>query len=261
MNMTKTNLINKICAILVIFAMTISDFALVGKTAVSYAIDEVKTNHANVEFNAYFQNENGDKIKKVEDNIDKEEYLYVEMSVKNEGYFNGEITISDNNFNIKSDILSPEIAEINGNVVKLNQINAGSTAKIKLAIEARKDSNIQEYLLNAKTKVELSGQYINSKNVEKEKYIEIKGTDEVEVKWNSSENSNAELETKLLTNSVYDVNGENKGPNQYGADVHQVMIYPKRLGMVEGAHGALKSILLQNKLNYKKYSDDMRFER
>lgn len=210
MNMTKTNLINKICAILVIFAMTISDFALVGKTAVSYAIDEVKTNHANVEFNAYFQNENGDKIKKVEDNIDKEEYLYVEMSVKNEGYFNGEITISDNNFNIKSDILSPEIAEINGNVVKLNQINAGSTAKIKLAIEARKDSNIQEYLLNAKTKVELSGQYINSKNVEKEKYIEIKGTDEVEVKWNSSENSNAELETKLLTNSVYDVNGENK---------------------------------------------------
>lgn len=210
MNSTKTNLMGKICAVLVIFALTVSDFLPVGKAMVSYAIDVVKTNNANVEFSAYFQNENEEKIKKVEDNIDKEEYLYVDVSVKNEGYFNGEITISNNNFNIKSDKLSPEVAEINGNVVKLNQINAGSTAKIKLAIEAKKDNNINESLLNAKTNVQLNGQYVNSKNVEKDKYVDIKGNDEVEIKWNSSEGSNVELEAKLLTNSVYDVNGENK---------------------------------------------------
>ena len=54
MNINKTNLINKICAILAIFALTVSDFLLVGKTGISYAIDAVKTNHANVEYEAYF---------------------------------------------------------------------------------------------------------------------------------------------------------------------------------------------------------------
>ena len=210
MNSTKTNLINKICAILAIFALTVSDFVFVGQTAVSYAIDAVKTNHANVEFSAYFQNENGERIEKIEKNIDKEEYLYVDVSVKNEGYFNGEIKITDNNFNIKTDKLSDEIVEIKDNVVKLKQINAGSMATIKLAIEAKKENSINETTLNCKTKVELGGQYINSKNVEKNKYIEITGNDEVEVKWKSSEDSKIELDGRLLTNSVYEVDGENK---------------------------------------------------
>ena len=65
MNSTRTNLINKICAILAIFALTVSDFVFVGKSAVSYAIDAVKTNHANVEFSAYFQDESGEKIQKI----------------------------------------------------------------------------------------------------------------------------------------------------------------------------------------------------
>ena len=211
MNITKTNLINKICAILVIFALTVSDFLLVGKTAVSYALDTVKTNNANVEFFAYFQNENGEKVEQKENNIDKEEYLYVEISVKNEGYLNnGEITLENNNFNIKADKLSEEVAEIKDNVVKLNQINAGSTVTIKLAIEAQKEDKINENWVNGKTKIELGGEYVNSKNVEKEKYIEIKGTDEVGLKWKTIEDTKIELEGKLLTNSIYDVEGENK---------------------------------------------------
>ena len=63
----------------------------------------VKTNNVNVEFSAYFQDENGEKIQKIEEHIDKKQYLYVDVSVKNEGYFNGEIKIADENFNIKSD--------------------------------------------------------------------------------------------------------------------------------------------------------------
>lgn len=210
MNSTRTNLINKICAILAIFALTVSDFVFVGKSAVSYAIDAVKTNHANVEFSAYFQDESGEKIQKIEENIDKKQYLYVDVSVKNEGYFNGEIKIADGNFNIKSDELDPQVTEIKDNVVKLKQINAGSTATIKLAVEAKKENTVKETTLAGKTTVELGGQYINSKNVEKNKYVEISGKDEVEIDWKSSEETKVELDGKLLTNSVYDVNGENK---------------------------------------------------
>ncbi len=211
MNITRTNLINKICAILVIFALTVSDFLLVGETAVSYAIDVVKTNNANIEFSVYFQNEKGEKYDTLEQNIEKEEYLYVDVSVKNEGYLNnGEIKIADNNFNIKEDKLSEGISEIKDNVVKLNQINAGSTVTIKLAIEAKKDNSINKTALEGKTLVELSGEYVNSKNVEKGKHIDIKGKAELEVKWKSSEDAKAELNGKLITNSIYEVNGETK---------------------------------------------------
>lgn len=63
------------------------------------------------------------------------------------------------------------------------------------------------------------------------------------------------------TTVIFDVNGENKGPNQYGADIHQVLILPKKLSVIEGAQGALNSILLQDKLKYQKYPDDMRFDK
>jgi len=56
MNITKKSLINKVCAILMIMALTITDFLFIGKAAVTYAIDAVATNHANVDFSAYFLN-------------------------------------------------------------------------------------------------------------------------------------------------------------------------------------------------------------
>lgn len=211
MNITVKKLINKVCAILVIMLLTISDFMFVGKTFVSYAVDTVKTNSANVDFSAYFLNSNGEKVESLEENIDKEEqYLYVDISVKNEGYFNGVITLNDNNFNIKQEKLSSDIAEISENTVKLNQINAGSTVTIKFGIEAIKEEIITESILDTKTEVKLSGQYVNSKNVEKDKYVDIEGKASVKMHWKSSEMSKAELEASLLTNSIYKVNEEEK---------------------------------------------------
>ena len=85
MNVTK-KLLGKVCAIIVIVALTISDFLFVGTEFASYAIDMVKTNSSNVDFSAYFINSNGEKVEKLEKNIDmEEEYLYVDISVKNEG--------------------------------------------------------------------------------------------------------------------------------------------------------------------------------
>ena len=59
---------------------------------------------------------------------------------------------------------------------------------------------------------------------------------------------------------VIDVNGENKGPNQYGADVHQILVQPQKLEPQDGKYGALKTIFLKNKLEYEKYSDDKKFD-
>ena len=209
MNMTKKGLFIKICAMVIVITLTISDFLFVGQAAVSYAVDIIKTNSANVDFSVYFINASGDKVEKLEENIDKgEEYLYVDISVKNEGYFNGKISLNNNNFNIKNMILSESVAEISGNEVRLNQINAGSTVTIKLAIDPINSTSINSNMLNSVTKVSLNGQYINSKNVEKEKHIDISGTAEVSINWKSSENTKLELESSLLTNSIYSNNNE-----------------------------------------------------
>ena len=209
MNMTQKNLFNKICAMIIVIALTISDFMFVGQAAVSYAVDIIKTNSANVDFSAYFINANGEKVEKLEESIDKgEEYLYVDISVKNEGYFNGKISLNNNNFNIKNVILSESVAEITGNEVRLNQINAGSNVTIKLAIDPINATSIKSEMLNSVTKVNLNGQYINSKNVEKDKHIDISGTAEVSMNWKSSENTKLELESSLLTNSIYTNNNE-----------------------------------------------------
>lgn len=209
MNVARKNLFSKICAMLVIIALTMSDFLFVGQTAVSYAIDTIRTNSSNVDFSAYFLNSNGEKTEKLEENIDKgEEYLFVDISVKNEGYFNGRISLNNNNFNIKNEVLSENIVEIVGNEVKLNQINAGSNVTIKLAIEPVNNTSITKNMLNDVTKVNLNGQYVNSKNVEKDKYVDILGTAEVSINWKSSENTQLELDSSLLTNAIYGTENE-----------------------------------------------------
>lgn len=59
---------------------------------------------------------------------------------------------------------------------------------------------------------------------------------------------------------VIDVNGEKKGPNQYGADVHQIIVKPQKLEPNDTLYGSLKTIFLKNKLEYEKYSDNKRFD-
>lgn len=211
MNIRTNNLVNKVIAIIVVMLLTMSDFLFVGASTVSYAINNAKTNSANVEFSTYFLNQAGEKVEKIEEDINKGDlYLYVDVTVKNEGYFNGSVTFNNNNFNVKPEVMSNDIAEISGNKVTLKQINAGTTTTIKLAVEAIKNNTINIQDLNRKTNVILEGQYINSKNVEKSKKVDIKGNDSVEVNWVSNPNTANELTSKILTNNVYTVNGEEK---------------------------------------------------
>ncbi len=211
MNIRTNNLGNKVIAIIVVMLLTMSDFLFVGASTVSYAINNAKTNSANVEFSTYFLNQAGEKVEKIEEDINKGDlYLYVDVTVKNEGYFNGSVTFNNNNFNVKPEVMSNDIAEISGNKVTLKQINAGTTTTIKLGVEAIKNNIINIQDLNRKTNVILEGQYINSKNVEKSKKVDIKGNDSVEVNWVSNPNTANELTSKILTNNVYTVNGEEK---------------------------------------------------
>lgn len=62
---------------------------------------------------------------------------------------------------------------------------------------------------------------------------------------------------------VIDVNGEYKGPNQYGADVHQIIVYKNNLDIKgsDSNYGSMKDVFVKNKLNYKNYPDNYKFNR
>ncbi len=208
--MLKTKKFNAIIAIQIILSMTLYYFVLVGFTAVTYSIDLIETNNHNVDFSAYFINENGEKTDFVQSEITSEQYLYVDVSVKNEGFFKGKIKINTNNFSIKNDILSSSISEISNNEIHLNQINAGTTETIKVAIKSLEQNNITMSKFNSKADVELSGEYYYSKNIENNRSIDIHGLTNVEVKWISSKNASIETNVETLTNAVFQLNGEDK---------------------------------------------------
>ena len=147
--------VSKISVIILIIALTISDLILVGSAAVTYAIDTMQTNSDNIEFSAYFLNSNGEKVEKIEESIgEKQIYLYIDITVKNEGYLNeGTIKLENSNFNIKQEKLGNNIKEISGNEVKIEQINAGSISKIKLEIEPKQGEKITSDTLNTQTQI------------------------------------------------------------------------------------------------------------
>lgn len=199
---------------MIIITLTMANFIAIGVNMVSYAAElitqDVRTNYKNVEFAAYFKDATGTKLRAIEESIAKEDIkLYMEVEVKQEGYFNGEITLDSGNFKLKPEKLSEGINKIEGNKIILNQINAGQKVAIEVGIEQIKDEQFDLGLLNMQSKISISGTYKDST----EKDINIATSKIVELDLVSpftSENEGAELKYKLLTdeNTVY--NNENK---------------------------------------------------
>ena len=90
---TGKRIIQKTTAMLLIFILTLAEFALVGQVAISYAVDAVRTNNKNVEISAYFENENGEKIANIESAINANLKLIAEITVKNENGNNQNYTL------------------------------------------------------------------------------------------------------------------------------------------------------------------------
>lgn len=209
----RENLLKPIIAIILIITLTMANFVLLGVSAVSYAADEINkniaTNNENVTFNSYFKNESKSTVGSKEEKMNSNDIrLYMQISVKNEGYFNGKITLGDSNFKLKEEVLSSGINKIEGNTIILNQINSSKTVEIEVGIEPVKEDKINTGLLNMTSNVVLSGTYKDSS----EKDIKIESTRQVQLILTNpyEDNKGAEASCEILTNKVYAINGENK---------------------------------------------------
>lgn len=202
----KEKLLKKMLVMSLIFSLTMVNFLFVGFNMVSYAADILTqsstTNNKNVEFTAYFKDDNGERVYSKDEIINAEDLkLYMEISVKNEGYFNGKVEVKESNFTIKPEKLSDSINSIEGNTINLNQINAGDKIEIEVGIEIQKDDYIDLDLLSMESKINLTGTYKDSKEkditIDSEKIVKL-----ILRSPYSKENNGIQLEQEIITNKV-----------------------------------------------------------
>ena len=187
----KGRVLKILTVLMLITALTMLNFIYVGAGFISLAAESSSTNHKNVEFTAELKDEN---------------LLTLAVTVKNEGYFNGEITLENSNFKLKN-TQSEYVNKIEGNKITLNQINAGTTASFDVAIEPVKDDIFDAGLLNAVSDLNLTGIYRDST----EKDINIKATREAKYEYLENNNEeNVENSLEIITNKVFNINGEEK---------------------------------------------------
>ncbi len=180
-----------ITVILLLITLTMVNFIYVGVGFVSLAAEKSATNHANIEFTAELKSES---------------LLTLGITVKNEGYFNGEITLENSNFNLKESD-SEYVNNIEDNIITLNQINAGTTVEINVEIELIKDDSLDVSLLTTVSDLKLTGIYRDST----EKDINIEATREVELDYTESNSEdNIENDIEIITNKILQVDGEEK---------------------------------------------------
>ena len=123
-----------ITVLMLIITLTMANFVLICADAVTYAASSVGKDNCTI--SAYFIDENGNKNDKLETSISNENIkLGLDIKVSDQGYFNGEISLNNSNFQLNTNVQNEHINSISENKITLNQINAGDTIALELAIE------------------------------------------------------------------------------------------------------------------------------
>ena len=199
-------------AIALIMTLTMANVLVLCDSIVSYAanaISETKsTSHKNVEFMAYFKDSDGNKVSSLDEKTNSEDMkMYLQVSVKQNGYFNGQISLKNSNFKFKTDIQNDIVNKIDENNIYLNQINAGDTKEIEVGIEFVKDNEFDLNLINTESNLDLSGIYRD----ETEKNISITATRKVRLHMVSPyQKGDNILSQEVITNKILNYNGEDK---------------------------------------------------
>ena len=253
------NKIMKVATIIVlIMTLTMTNFIFVGSSLISYAASGVETNHRNINFDAYFVDSNNQRISAVDMSNEGDIYLNMQVEVKQEGYFNGSITIEDSNFTLgNSD--SSYINKIEGNTITLNQINAGTKAEIRVKVNLNKDEIFNLDNLTKTNVISLQGKYYDST----ERDINIEAKRELELNLIENYQSNNMInDVEVITNKIASIDGENKRVIQilWNAGLRENNYPMKEIDLditvptVDGKRAEVSRVVDFNEMTYYDYS-------
>ena len=211
----KEKILKTMLVILLLITMTMANFILLGVNVYTYAVETINqdkaTNNKNVEFMSYFKNEKGDILSEYDVKMNVVDLkLYFKVIVKQEGYFNGNVTISNANFNLIEENTNKDIAKIEGNKIFLNQINAGEEKEFEIGINLLKDDKYPIDMLGKEIDITLDGIYRDSK----QKDLKVKGVRKINLDlinpYKDNKESPITLDQRVITNKLFEVSGQKK---------------------------------------------------
>lgn len=194
-------------AIMLIMTLTMTNFIFLGASLVSYAADNASTNNKNIEFSAFFKDSDGNRLTTLERTEDmKDISLYLSVNVNKEGFFTGDVELSNANFTFAS-CDNQAVSKVESNKIHLNQLNAGTSTEVEIKITPTDKDVFDLNMLNIESELKLTGIYRDSR----EKDIKIDATRKVNLKL-AETNSNTDVENslKVITNKVLKISGEDK---------------------------------------------------
>ena len=203
----KETVLKRILKVLIVVCILLVYLSLMMSDIVTYASSD--TGEENVIFEAYFENENGERVSQIEKSINSEDIrLHIKVEVKNEGYLNGQLELRNANFKFKQEEIEG-VNEITDNTIALKQINAGETLDIQVGLEVNLQEEVDLANFNQENSIVLTGSYKNAmqkeSSIEKENKIKVALTAPY-----SEEEEKVKLDTRIITNKIYNINGENK---------------------------------------------------
>ena len=142
---------------------------------------------------------------------DEKNYLYLQINVKREGYFNGQVTLTNSNFNLKKSD-SDFVNTVENNTIYLNQLNVGSTEEIKVEIKPIENEKIEIGLLNMTSEIELNGIYRDSK----QRDIKIQAQRGLTLALEENNTANEVInKLDIISNKLVKIQGEDKRMVQF----------------------------------------------
>ncbi len=202
-------IISKLLATMLVITLTFANVLLLGDyaskafaTDANFENQPIVTNNANVEFDAYYIDESGNKMHSVKEDINSEDLiLYLYAKVRN-GYLKGikinmfgneesestNFTISNNTDNLTM----VESIDVNTNTIKLKQLDNGTEVVIKVPTYANKNDVYDIANFNKQNNIKITATYIDNEGKE----IPIEKTVKTNVEWTA--NAEPVLEQEVL---------------------------------------------------------------
>lgn len=179
----------KIMAVLMTIILVGSNLITLGNGVIAASLLEQnsKTNHANVEFDSYF--ENGEHAKTYK--VGQEAKLKLKIKVSNTGYLkNGAVQILDANYQIKNSKLeSSKVQTATNEQIKLTQIASGEEVIIEVPIQIKPVEQVAKNFLEKTSTVSFTATYVDGngkeKAIEKTIYNQVKWQADLSLSLNS----------------------------------------------------------------------------
>lgn len=199
----------KVIGALLAIIMTFTNFTLLGSYIgrISYATDvelskqDNRTDSNNVKFEAYLDASDKSVKESMADINSEDVKLYISVSVQNDGYLrDARLKLENTNFKIKG---NEQITEIPLDII---QAEKGITLEIPILAISNETYNLG--LLNMISQIKLTGEYIDGKG----NVTDIESVKKVKITWKTNEVSeeDIELSQEVITNKIYQINGEAK---------------------------------------------------